>query len=81
MPDILIRNLKPETHAMLKRRAAEAKMSMQDFLREVLDRAAAMTPEEKIEFFARVRAAIAKHPARDPRDSLELIREDRRREH
>lgn len=79
MVDILIRDVKPETHATLKKRAAEAGASMEQYLRDVLDRAAAMTSEEKLAFFHRVRASLAKGGYRDGRDSLELIREDRRR--
>ena len=79
MVDILIRDVKPETHATLKKRAAEAGTSMEQYLRDVLDRAASMTPEEFLEFARHVRASLAKGGYRDPRDSLELIREDRRR--
>jgi plasmid stability protein len=81
MADILVRDVKPATHATLKKRAKEAGVSTQQYLREVLDRAARMTPEEFLEFVARVRAAIAQGGVRDKRDSLELIREDRRRRH
>ena len=79
MVDILIRDVKPETHATLKKRAAEAGASLEQYLRDVLDRAAAMTPEEFLAFVRRMRAASAKGGPRDKRDSLELIREDRRR--
>jgi plasmid stability protein len=79
MVDILVRDVKPETHATLKRRAAEAGVSMEQYLRDALDRAAAMTPEERLEFLHRVQASLAAAGVRDPRDSLELIREDRRR--
>ncbi len=79
MVDILIRDVKPETHATLKKRAAEAGTSMEQYLRDVLDRAAAMTPEEFLEFTRRLRASFAQGGTRDARNSLDLIREDRRR--
>ena len=79
MVDILVRDVKQETHATLKKRAAEAGTSMEQYLRDVLDRAAVMTPEEWLAFIRRVRASLAQGGYRTNRDSLELIREDRRR--
>ena len=79
MPDMLIRNIKPETMAFLKSKAAARGHSVQDEVREVLDGlydrerdARRELRRELAEFRAHLRAT-----GRDFGDSADDIREDR----
>ncbi|MGM0619228.1 MAG: FitA-like ribbon-helix-helix domain-containing protein [Actinomycetota bacterium] len=44
MGDLLIRDLSPEPHAELKRRAQDAGMSLQTYVARLLDRSTAVPP-------------------------------------
>lgn len=47
MPSVQIKNVPPETHAVWRRRAAEAHQSLQEYLRELLiEQAAKPTVDE-----------------------------------
>lgn len=44
MGDLLIRDLSPETHAELRRRAQDAGMSLQTYVARLLERSTAVPP-------------------------------------
>jgi len=75
MPDILIRGLDAKTVKRLKQRAKEHGRSLQSEARLVLEKAAGMSVTEALESARDWRAKLG----RRFEDSVELIREDRRR--
>ena len=72
MSHVQIRNVPPELHRRLKVRAAEAGMSLSDYLMQELRRSAEAPTMD--EFLAAVRA---RHLIRSKRASAELVRADR----
>lgn len=50
MPTIQVKDVPPETHAVLRRRAAEARQSLQEYLRQrLIDEASRPTVEEVLQ--------------------------------
>jgi plasmid stability protein len=50
MPSVQVKNVPPETHAVLRRRAAAAHQSLQEYLRQrLIEEAATPTVEEVLE--------------------------------
>ncbi|MGH9088168.1 MAG: FitA-like ribbon-helix-helix domain-containing protein [Acidimicrobiales bacterium] len=50
MPSVQVKDVPPETHAVLRRRAAEARQSLQEYLRGwLIEEAATPTVEEVLE--------------------------------
>ena len=74
MAQVTIRNLDDEVVASLKIKAELHGHSLEQELREVLKRAAELTPEEKLAVADRI-AAMTPRPLAT--ESAELIREDR----
>ena len=65
MPNIQVKNVPPEIHAILRDRAAENHQSLQEFILETLIRTAEMPTNKEI--FERLRAEIAElHGDRPP---------------
>lgn len=77
MPNILVRNLEPETIERLKQRARRNRRSLQAEAKEILEDAA--TPAElTTDEFRRQAEAIRRTTAgRHQTDSVDLLREDR----
>jgi plasmid stability protein len=76
MAQILIRDLKPETVASLKERAAHNKRSLQSEVKLLLEKAAgAPTSLDSLRATAARIEAEARRPQKT--DSVELLREDR----
>lgn len=69
-----MRNLDDQVVASLKSKAKLHGHSLEQELREILKRAAALTPQEKLELIDRI-VAQQRRPLED--DSTDLIREDR----
>ncbi|MCE9544841.1 MAG: hypothetical protein K8T25_04890 [Planctomycetia bacterium] len=76
MPDILIRNLDPDTVKRLKQRAKRHGRSLQIEIRRILEQAADSKTNEMAAVFARWKKKFA---GRKFSSSLEMIRKDRRR--
>ena len=76
MAQVLIRNVDDDVLARLKARAAERRMPIESLLREIVTRAAGLTPNETIELLRRIQAGSKPLPPGAP-TAGELIREDR----
>ena len=77
MPDLLIRDLKPATHELLRRRAETSGRSLQAEVQLVLDSAArASDVDAARELADRISARLS---GREHPDSAELVREVRDR--
>jgi plasmid stability protein len=74
MAQVIVRNLDEQVVSSLKFKAKLHGRSLEEELREILKRAAELTPEEKLALVDRI-AAKQKRPLED--DSADLIREDR----
>jgi antitoxin FitA len=76
MPDVLVRDLEPETVEALKGRAEEHGRSLQAELKIILEQAARLRMSDSRALAAKIRRSLAggKHS-----DSAELLGEDRRR--
>ena len=73
MPSVQIKNVPAETHAVLRRRAAEAHQSLQEYLRNrLIDEAAAPTIDE---IFAEIDRDSGGSVSLE--DAVRFIREDR----
>jgi plasmid stability protein len=79
MPDLLVRDLKPETVACLEQRALRKGVSLQAEVQALLDAEAERERAAERAFWAEVYAFrdSLKAPGRTFSDSGELIREDR----
>jgi plasmid stability protein len=75
MPNVTIRNVPPEVHAVLSRRAAAAGQSLQQYLLELLAQQAS-TPTTD-EWLAQVEAGLEDSTARGGWDIVEIIHEGR----
>jgi len=75
MPDLLIRNLEPETLERLKNRARQAGRSLQSETRSILEQAAGRSLEESLAVATRWRKKLGKRST----DSARALREDRER--
>ena len=83
MPDMLVRNIKPETMAYWKRKAAAKGRTVQDEVRELMD-AQQAGEVKKREEFARIAAEWRdrlRATGRDFGDSTADTREDRDSDH
>jgi plasmid stability protein len=77
MPDILIRDLKPTTHDLLRRRAEASGRSLQAEVQMILDSAARASDTEAARQLAdRITAHLS---GREHPDSADLVREVRDR--
>jgi plasmid stability protein len=76
MAQVIVRNLDDDVVSSLKFKAELHGHSLEQELREILKRAAELTPKEKVALADRI-AAMTPRPLTD--DSAELIREDRDR--
>jgi plasmid stability protein len=74
MAQVIVRNLDEQVVSSLKIKAELHGRSLEQELREILKRAAELTPQEKLALIDRIRA-MQKRPLED--DSADLIREDR----
>ena len=74
MAQVIVRNLDDDVVSSLKFKAELHGHSLEQELREILKRAAELTPEEKVALADRI-AAMTPRPLAD--DSADLIREDR----
>jgi plasmid stability protein len=74
MAQVIVRNLDERVVSSLKFKAELHGHSLEQELREILKRAAELTPPEKVALVDRI-AAKQKRPLED--DSTDLIREDR----
>ena len=77
MPDLLVRNVKPETVDLFKVRSRRGGHSLQAELRELIETEASRERAAEAEFWASVWAFRDSHKGRPHSDSGELIREDR----
>ena len=77
MPDLLVRNLSPETIAALKARAKRNNRSTQAEVAEILERQ--VLDEARARLDAAIRQARAESAGKTFPDAAELIREDRER--
>jgi antitoxin FitA len=74
MAQVIVRNLDEQVVSSLKFKAKLHGHSLEQELREILKRAAELTPKEKVALADRI-AAMTPRPLAD--DSADLIREDR----
>jgi plasmid stability protein len=74
MAQVIVRNLDEQVVSSLEFKAELHGHSLEQELREILKRAAELTPEEKLALVDRIRA---KQKRRLEDDSTDLIREDR----
>jgi plasmid stability protein len=74
MAQVIVRNLDEQVVSSLKFKAELHGHSLEQELREILKRAAELSPQEKLALADRI-AAMTPQPLED--DSAELIREDR----
>ena len=74
MAQVIVRSLDEQVVSSLKFKAELHGHSLEQELREILKRAAELTPEEKLALVDRIRA---KQKRRLEDDSTDLIREDR----
>jgi len=77
MPNILVRDVDKTTIRKLKARAAENGRSLQSELKDILERSAAETTNS--ELYKRAVELSKRFDGRGFTDSVELIREDRKR--
>ncbi|MFN0144899.1 MAG: FitA-like ribbon-helix-helix domain-containing protein [Dehalococcoidia bacterium] len=77
MPDLLVRDVKPETVELFKVRARRRGHSLQAELWELIETAASRERTAEAEFWASVWAFRDSLKGRPHSDSGELIREDR----
>jgi plasmid stability protein len=75
MPNVTIRNVPPEVHAVLSRRAAAAGQSLQQYLVDLLEQQAS-TPTTD-EWLAQVEADLQGSTARGGWDIVEILHEGR----
>lgn len=73
MADVLVRNLSAQTVERLKAKAATAGMSLNAFIRDVLESATPLSIEDRLAALEAVRAQMA----RGGPSAVELIRADR----
>lgn len=81
MPDMLVRDLKPETLDYFKRKAREHGRSLQAEVKALLEEAEARDPAEREASWEEVRSFRDSLRGRVHSDSTELIREDRDSDH
>ena len=81
MPDILVRNLKPETVAWLKKRAADHRRSLQAEVATLLEDAAGQGVNPNADFLVRASELRASIDPSVQTDSTEMIREARDSDH
>jgi plasmid stability protein len=75
MPSVQIKNVPEETHAVLRRRAAAAHQSLQEYLRSrLIDEASRPTMEEVLD-----RIELRTGGSLTPKEAADLIRDDRDR--
>jgi plasmid stability protein len=74
MAQVIVRNLDEQVVSSLKFKAELHGHSLEQEMREILKRAAELTPKEKVALADRI-AAMTPRPLAD--DSADLIREDR----
>ena len=79
MPNILVRDLSPETVAALKRRAQQHRRSLQQELAAVLEEAASQPEQASAHELAEAIRARLAATGRPFTDSTGLVREDRER--
>jgi len=73
MPSVQVKNVPPDTHAVLRRRAAASGKSLQEYLRSLLiDEAARPTVDEVLDRAARRRGGRVSFAA-----AVETLHEDR----
>lgn len=77
MPDLLVRNLKPETVAYLKDRARLNRRSVSAEVALILEDAAGREPNPHAEFWEWSRRFLRETEGTYQSDSADLIREDR----
>lgn len=77
MAQVLVRNLPDEVVARLKARAAKEHKSLEQLLREVIEREARASREEALETLRQLRESIPPFKF----DSTEWVREDRDNDH
>lgn len=74
MGDLLIRDISPETHAELKRRAHDAGVSLQSYVARLLERSTAVPPVtdwlDQLEQLPRHRDLAGAAAVREARDEL-----------
>lgn len=75
MASIQIRNVPPELHRTLKRRAAEAGVSLQDYLLSEIEQVAATPTIDEV--IARARSRGLYHFDESSADALAAIRQER----
>ena len=73
MKMIQIRNVPDDVHKILKVRAAEAGMSLSDYLLQEIEGTARRPTLEQV--FARIKAAGSVHPAEDSATAVRSIRD------
>jgi hypothetical protein len=76
MPNVLVRDVDISTLKKLKLMAAREGRSLQAEVQMILTRAAQNEPLSELETARKIRSSLS---SRKPRDSSELLREDRRR--
>ena len=76
MAQVLIRNIPDEVIAAHRKRAKAHGLSLEQELRNVIERAAPYTPEERLAVALRLQSQTPSGPQSDP---VKLIREDRDR--
>lgn len=74
MAEVIVRDLDDEVIERLRARAALHGRTLEEEAREILSRAAPLTPAEKLAIADRIRAMTPRHL---DTDSADLIREDR----
>ena len=72
---IQVRNVRPQVHDELMRRAKLKGMTLTAYIEEILEREVARPPAEEV--FARIKARRARRSLPPGRSAAELIREDR----
>ena len=77
MPDILVRNLNKDTVSRLKARAAENGRSLQTEVKDILERSAGQLTHRQL--YERAVRFSQRFEGRNFTDSVELLREDRKR--
>ena len=73
MPNIQVKNVPPEIHAILRDRASASHQSLQEFILETLIKSAEMPTDKEI--FERLRAEIAELHGDRPPITREMILE------
>lgn len=73
MPSVQIKNVPEETHAVLRRRAAAARQSLQEYLRSrLIDEASRPTMNELLD-----QVELRTGGSLTPKEAADLIRDDR----